>query len=260
MLDGGELPLLCPSIEDWLDGGGPYILYRGHAEAHGLLALVNLLQRELRLASVYTGRQNGNPQAAALGYRARDLLGVAHVRVEERHHVLDRVVGLEVRGPVGDEAVAYAVRLIEGIPGEWLDQGEDLVSQIIGEFLFEGPLYEPFTLLRHDLRDLLAHGLAYDIRFAQRVACEGLSDEQDLVLINDYAIGLLQDVFEGRMRVLGRPAAMFGIYERGDVVHRPGAVKGYHGGHVAQGRGFQVLDVARHAGTLELEHAYGFTP
>ena len=48
--------------------------------------------------------------------------------VEDRGHELDRVVRLEVRGLVGDQPIAGGVGLVEPIPGEWLESGEDLVD------------------------------------------------------------------------------------------------------------------------------------
>ena len=42
------------------------------------------------------------------------------------------VVGFEVGGPVGYQRVAYAVGLVEGIPGEGLDQVEDLGGYFSG--------------------------------------------------------------------------------------------------------------------------------
>ena len=53
---------------------------------------------------------------------------------------------------------------------------------------------------------------------------------------------------------------MLGVYERGYVIHRAGPVERYHGGHVAERRRLEFLDVARHAAAFQLEDADGFAP
>ena len=123
--------------------------------------------------------------------------------------------------------------LVEGVAGEGLYQVPDLLGQLHGKALALGALQEPLPLLAHQLGDFLTHGLAHDVRLAQGVSGEGLKDEQDLVLIDDDAIGLLQEVLEAGVGVLDGGPAMLGVYEGVDVLHRPGAVQGYHGRNVA---------------------------
>ena len=114
--------------------------------------------------------------------------------VEQGDHVFHRVVGLEVGRPVGDEGVANAVRLVEGVTGEWLYEGENLVCEFLVKPLGQGACYEPLTLLLHYGRDLLAHGLPHYVRLAQAVPGNCLHDEQHLILVYDDAVRLFQDL------------------------------------------------------------------
>ena len=51
-------------------------------------------------------------------------------RGQDRGHVLDRVVRLQVRGLVGDQAVAGRVGLVEAVPLERLEGLEDRVDDL----------------------------------------------------------------------------------------------------------------------------------
>ncbi len=172
-------------------------------------------------------------------------------------HVFDRVVGLQVSCLVGDHGIADTVGLVEGVTGEGFDQFEHLLGHLERKALLFGSLQEADALLLHDLRDLLAHRLAHDIGLAQAVAGKFPHDEEYLVLVDDDAIGLLQDSLQGRMGVGDRLQAVFGLDESGYVVHRAGAVERHHGGHVTELGRLQFLQVASHPRAFQLEDTSG---
>ena len=89
----------------------------------------------------------------------------------------------------------------------------------------------------------------------KRVPAELLGDQQDLVLVDDDAVGLLENFLEPVVGVLDRRTAVLGIDERVDVFHRARAVEGDHGGDVGDGGRLEIADVAAHAAALKLEHA-----
>jgi hypothetical protein len=66
---------------------------------------------------------------------------------------------------------------------------------------------------------LLAHGAPQDVGAAQGVACQDLGGLHDLLLVDDDAVGLLQDGLQGRVRVAYRLAAELAVHELGYVVH-----------------------------------------
>ena len=62
-------------------------------------------------------------------------IAAGNVAGQQRRHELDRLVGLEVGRHVGDQGVGRAVRFVEPVAGELLDQSEQL-----GGLLFRHPL------------------------------------------------------------------------------------------------------------------------
>ena len=96
------------------------------------------------------------------------------------------------------------------------------------------PSMKILLFLLHDLGDFLAHRLAEDIRLAQAVAGELPHDEEHLLLVNDDAVGLFQDIFQGRVRIMDRFQAVLGFDEGGDVLHGARTVKGHHGRNIAE--------------------------
>ncbi len=82
------------------------------------------LDREVEAADVDVRRPDLDAQPPALGDRGRHLLGVVAEGGEHAGHVLDRVVRLQVRGLVRDQAVARGVRLVEAVALERLERLE----------------------------------------------------------------------------------------------------------------------------------------
>ena len=101
-------------------------------------------------------------------------------------------MGLEITCPVGNQRVAYAVSLIERVPGEGFDKVEDFDSQLAVVPLALGAVHEVVALLGHQRGDFLAHRLADDVGRPQGIASELLKDQQYLVLVDDDAVGLVQ--------------------------------------------------------------------
>ena len=76
-----------------------------------------------------------------------------------------------------------------------------------------------------------------------------------LVLIDDDAVCLFEYLFQRRVQVGYGAASVLGVYERGDMLHRAGAVQRDHGCDVGERRRLELLDVAGHAAAFQLEHA-----
>ena len=175
--------------------------------------------RVIHVAKINVRGQHRYLHSPAFRDGGDDLLGVVDVGVQQRRHVLGGIVGLQVGGPVRDYSVADRVRFVEGVSGEGLDERKDSFGKLLLVALLQRARNEILLLLRHDRGDLLAHGLSDDIGFAQGIACDGAEYMQHLVLIDDDAVGLLQDVLQVRMRVLSLIAPVLGLDERGDVLH-----------------------------------------
>ena len=120
-----ELAALGPGRDDRLDGALADVLDRQQAEPDGVA-----LDGELEVAAVDVRRQDLDAHPAALGDGRRDLLLVRPERGQDRGHVVDRVVRLEVGGLVGDQPVARGVGLVEPVALERLERLEHRVDDL----------------------------------------------------------------------------------------------------------------------------------
>ena len=147
--------------------------------------------------------------------------------------------------------------LVEGVAGEGFDEIEYLHRQLSLKPFGLGPGDEVVPLLRHQRGDLLAHRLPDDIGGAQGISGELLQDQQHLVLVDDNAVGLVQQFLEAGMRVGdGRPAVL-GLNESLYVLHGTRPVQGDHGRDIAEVGRLQLLDVTLHSGAFKLEQVGG---
>ena len=117
------------------------------------------------------------------------------------------------------------------------------------------PCDEAALLLRHLALVFLAHGAAQQVGFAQREARHHLGDLHHLLLVDDDAVGLLQDRLQHGMQVVERLLAVLAVDVGRDVVHRAGAVERHHGDDVLEAVGLEPLEAFAHARAFELEHA-----
>ena len=180
VLDRRERPVLVALSDDALRRRCADVLDLLEAESDRRAILYTLARREVRMALVYRWRQDGDAEPRAFGAGGGDArLAARRVAARQRehgHHVLGRVVRLQVGRLIGDRRVADGVRLVERIPRERQDQLEDLLRLAFGVAVALGALDEVLALGVHHLRDLLAHRLAHDVRLAQRVVGELLRD------------------------------------------------------------------------------------
>ena len=199
-------------------------------------------------------------QALAFGRILDDLGRVVQHAGQQRGHELARVVALEVGGLERDIGVAGRVRFVEGIGRERDHLVVDLVRHLFGNAVFDaagaflagvGAAVDKVGALGlHDLELFLAHGAADIVGLAEAEARQLAADLHDLLLVDDAAVGDVEDMRELRRFVADfvRFAAVAQV--GGDGVHRAGAVQ--------RDQGDDVLEVFRaHAGQ-HLGHAGGF--
>ena len=164
------------------------------------------------------------------------------------------MVRLQVGRLVGDVAVAPGVRLVEGVARERLDQLPHRPRPVLRVAVRHRPVDEARALRRHHLRLLLPHRLPHHVRLAQRVAGEALGDLQHLVLVDDDAVRVREDLREVGVRVLDRLVAVAGADVRRDVRHRPRPVERHHRADLSHALRLQLLHVPTHPRRLQLEH------
>ena len=222
---------------------------------------------EAPAGDVDVGRQHLDAQALAFGRVLDDLGGVVQHAGQQRGHELARVMAFEVGGPEGHIGVAGGVRFVEGVGGEADHLVVDRVGGLLGNAVFDAAgafaarlgaaVDEMFALGLHHLVLFLAHGAADVVGLAVAEAGQLAADLHDLLLIDDAAVGHVQD-----MRQLGglvldlvrlAPVAQVG----GDGIHRPGAVERDEGDDIFKVFGAQADKDLLHAGGFQLEHALG---
>ena len=195
------------------------------------------------------------------------LVGVVQHAGQQGGHELGRVVALEVGGLVGDVGIAGRVALVEGVGGEAGHLVVDLVGDLFGDAVGHAPralvarlgaaVDEVLPLGLHDGVLFLAHGAADVVRLPEGEAGQLPEDLHHLLLIDDAAVGDVQDM--GQLR--GLVADLVGLVAvaqvGGDGLHRAGAVKADEGDDVLEVLGLQAHQHLPHPGGFELEHALG---
>ena len=159
-------------------------------------------------------RQKVDAVLPALG----DILGHLVLRVQhggqQSGHVLPGMVVLEPRRLIGHDGVAHGVGLVEGVVREVVDLVVDGLGHVLGHTVGKAAADVPgrVTLdeclpLPLDILDLfLGHGPAHHVGLPQRVARQLAEDLDDLLLIDDAAVGDGQDRLQQRVLV-HRPAS-----------------------------------------------------
>ncbi len=207
-----------------------------------------------------SGGRQLDAHVAAFGRVLGDAVGGGELAIEHRRHEGHRVVGLQVGGLVGQDGVGDAVALVETVAGE----GLDLVPQIRGlgarHAAAGGAVDELLLHLGHDVGLLLAHGLAQHVRLGHAEAGHLHGDQHHLLLVDDDAVGLLQD----RLHLgsgIGEPLALLALdvlVDHADQGARP--VERVQGGELVETRGLDPPQQVRHTPRFELEDAARCVP
>ena len=214
---------------------------------------------ELPLGGVHRGRSHLQAHGPALVDESDHLVGVVHVGAEDGGHEGGGIVGLEPEGLIGDQGIGGAMGLVEAVAGELIHQVEDVGRRPAVDAPLGRPRLEDGALLVHLRLLLLAHGAAQQVGAAQGVAGQDLGDLHHLFLVEDDAVGGLEDGLQVRVGIGHRRLA---VLAGDEVVHHaglqgPGAEQGHQGGHVLEGVGAQLLDQLLHAPGFELEDGGG---
>ena len=176
---------------DMLDRRPPDILERRQRVED-----VAVPHQEIDARAVHHGRRGSRSEPLRLAAEHLQLVGIADIERHRGGQELDRIVGLEIGGLVGDERIGGGVRFVEAIAGELGHQLENIIGLRRLDALGLGARHEALLLRIHLRLDLLAHGAAQEIGFAQRIARQDLGDLHHLLLIDDDAVGLLEDRLE----------------------------------------------------------------
>ena len=138
----------------WRDQALAHVPHRRQPEDDAQAVAVDH-RREVGLRPVDVGHLDGDAHGPALGQVDGRLLQAGLDAGQQGGQVLGRVVRLEVGGLVGHVAVAEAVRLVEGVVGEGLDDVEPLRAQLGAVAVGLAPGGELLPLLGDEVAVLL---------------------------------------------------------------------------------------------------------
>ena len=142
------------------------------------------------------------PHGAAFFDEGDDLVRGIHVRRKDRRHKSGWIVRLQPQCLVRHKGIGSRVRLVETVAGELLHQVENVLRRALIHTVCLGATDENLALLGHLLRLFLAHRPAQQVGAAERVTGQHLRYLHHLFLVENHAIGRLQDGFEIRVGVL----------------------------------------------------------
>ena len=156
------------------------------------------------------------------------------------------------------------MRFVEAIARKFFDEVEYFYGQGGVDTLCGRALLEHAPLLGHFFGFLLTHGPPQQIRTAQRITRQHLSDLHDLLLIQDDAVGGFENglqpfVLVLRVRISQRLAAVLSINK---IFYHPGlqrtrAEQRNQRDDVFEAIGAEVLDQLLHASAFKLEYRSG---
>src|SRR5208337_2249237 len=230
------------------------VLDSGHAEADGIAD-----GSKEKIALVDVGGKDGNAHAAGFVDVLDLFFGVAGFGGEERGHKFDGIVRFEPGGLIGEKRVGTGVGLVEAVAGKFFHQIENADGFLFGNFIFFAAGEELGALGCHLFFFLFAHGATENVGFAEGEGGQAIGDLHDLLLIEDDAVGFLENVFELRKFVGNFGFAMLAIDEIVDhaALNGAGAVEGVESGEILDARGLITTKDITHAVGLKLEDGGG---
>ncbi len=199
-------------------------------------------------------------EAEVLGLVDDDFGGIEAHRLV-RHdggEELGGMVGFEVGGLVGDDGERGGVSLAEPVGGEGRELAEGLFGGRLVDAAVSASREEDVADLLHLVgRPIVGHGAPQRVGLPEGESGERAGHLQDLLLIEDDAVGFLKGRLHGRMEKLDR---LF-VVAAGEVgpnhvgLHGTGTEERDVGDDVIEAGGLEAREEAAHAGAFELEDA-----
>ena len=155
-------------------------------------------------------------------------------------------MALEPGSLVADLGVADGVGLVKGVVGKIQNLVVDLLGGLLRHSVGHSPgdiprgvaVDEGGPLRLDDVHFLLAHGAADVVRLAHGVACQLAKDLNYLLLVDQTAIGDLQNWLQLGGAVADLTGVALAAGELRDGIHGAGAVEGNDGGQVLDALGW----------------------
>ena len=218
-----------------------------------------LAHHEGSLRAVHTGRHIGQFQPLLDLFKIyRQFICQVNIAIHHARHELDRVIGFQPRGLIADHRIGRRVGFVEAVIGEFIQKVPDLQRDGIVHPVFARALDEFRAFGIHRLLNFFTHGAAQEISTAQRITRHFLRDLHHLFLIDDNALGLIQNVIHRRVQIIALGQAVFHLAIFRDILHRAGAVERHERHDILNACRLHPLQGIHHARAFHLKHRHGF--
>ena len=151
------------------------------------------------------------------------------------------------------------MRLVEGVGGELLPVGPDLLEDLRIVSVLHTTVDELRLHGVNDILFLLTHRLTQGVALTTGEVGELARQQHHLLLIHRDTIGILQVFLHAVDVVFDLLTTVLTGDEGRDIVHRSWTVESIHGDEVLEHRGMQFTQVFLHACRLKLERADGLS-
>ena len=149
------------------------------------------------MAQVYVRRQNRYAEPFAFCDKHRNLFRIVDFVAEQPGHEFNRIVCLQVRGSITDQAVSGTVTLVETVPGEFFEEIKDGVGLLFVDAVHAfTSLDEVDAFFRHLHFVLLSHRAAEKIGLTQGISGQDVGRALYLFLVDHNAVGIGTDLFQ----------------------------------------------------------------
>ena len=191
-----ERTALVTGADNCIDCGITGIFDACQAEANGCI----LMYRKVVTAFVDIRRQDFDIIITADVDIPAHLIRITDNAVEEGRIELRTPVRLQISGFIGYQRIGYGVGFVESVTGEVLQERENLVAELFGDIMqLLGAVDKGLTHRIQLLGLLLAHRTAQNICLTERKACQCGGYLHNLLLIQNNAVGILQNRLHQRM-------------------------------------------------------------
>jgi len=117
------------------------------------------------------------------------------------------------------------VGFVEPIIGEFIQKVPDFDRLFLINTIFGGTRQKLGLFGVHRFLDFLTHGAPQQVSATKAIARHFLRDLHHLFLVNDDALGFVQNMIDGRMQRITIADAVLDLAELGDVLHRAGTIQ-----------------------------------
>ena len=220
------------------------------------------------MRAVNIRRKSLDARSSQIVHIVLHFVGVGDTVVHHSHEKVSGIIAFEICGLISKERVRRRVRLVERVTCKL----QYLVEKVVCDFLayavcnrpgnvfarlvaFEfAAVQEYVALLFENGEFLLGDSASHNIRAAETESRNLLRDLHNLLLIHYAPVGVFQNLFEKRVRILHLVGVTFAFQEQVDKLHRTGTVHRNACHDVFEVVRLKLRHKLFHAAAFKLEH------